>query len=304
VSTSPSTNPFERPLDLSETKHLLDNPPSALTVVTVLITPEVAKLMLGYNRANRTLQPLRVEKYAGQMSRGRWTQIGNTISFSKSGRLLNGQHTLWAIIKSGQSYVYIVVLGLDDAAQEDMDQVTKRSLAQALTLRGEKDSTLLGGAVRMIWQIQNGGTPGKWLVEPSNPEFCDFVDDQIRDSVKIAHKVSRGLKLPGSPVAAAHYVCAQVDQNGADVFFEDLGDTRAVIAEDSAINAMRGTARSWVARGSVSRSEQASLYDVLVRAFDAHRAGKTFKGQFRMTRRPKTFRRPSSKVNANASSAA
>jgi len=282
--------------DLHTVKERLKNRPQTKVVDDVVIDKTIAEALLAANTHNRNLQLKKVEKYADEMTRGRWTDIGDTIRISQTGVLLNGQHTLHAIALADVSHPYTIVWGLEDRAQKYMDTGSKRSLAHALGLDGEANATLLGGATRMCWQIENGGTPGKLVTEPTYEEYGEWINNnpEIRDSVKIASVVAKNIKVPASPVAAAHFFCAQVDVNEADSFFVDLGDTSVAIPVGTALEALRKTAMSWLRRGSLSRMEQASLYDVFIRAFDAHRdpALVPTSGSFRLTRRPKVFRAP------------
>lgn len=268
--------------------------PQTRTTDEVMIDKDVAEELLKHNTHNRHLQQAKIAKYVGEMARGRWMDCADPIRISRTGKILDGQHKLHAIVEADVEHIYTITWGLEDKTQKYMDTGSKRALAQALGLEGEKNPTMLGGAVRMVWQIENGGTPSKWEIEPTYEEYCEFVVDnpQIRDSVEVTTRITRNLKVPGSPIAAAHYVCVAVDQTAADEFFTDLGDLSAVIEDDSAVAALRRTTQLWIRRGSVSRMEQASLYDVVIRAFDAHREGREMVGSFRLTRRPRTFRRP------------
>ena len=280
--------------DLSKVKARLKKLPQVKTSDEVIIDKAVANALLSANTHNRNLQLKKVEKYADEMNRGRWTDIGDPIRVSRTGVLLDGQHTLSAIAMADVAHPYTIVWGLEDRAQKYMDTGSKRSLAHALSLDGEAHPTLLGGATRMAWQIESGGTPGRLITEPTYEEYGEWIDanPEIRDSVTLATKVTRNIKVPASPVAAAHFFCAQVDKDEADNFFTDLGDFSVAVADDSPVAALRKTTMAWLRRGSLSRMEQASLYDVFIRAFDAHRDGIAMTGSFRLTRRPRTFRQP------------
>src|SRR5690606_16390953 len=65
------------------------------------ITPALADVMLRYNDANRPLSAATVRKYARQMGEGRWRLTKQPIIFSKSHKLLDGQHRLHACVESG-----------------------------------------------------------------------------------------------------------------------------------------------------------------------------------------------------------
>ena len=285
-------------LGLAHVQARLKDLPQHMVSEHVPIDQDVAIELLTANAHNRRLNPNKVQQYVEQMERGVWRQTGDPIRMSKTGKLIDGQHKLTAIAQADTEYEYVVIWGLDDEAQDFIDVGSKRSLAQSLALKREANSNQLSGAVRMIWQVdhaQDGSTPGRWLTEPTYAEYHDYIESypEIRTSVQIAMKVARSLKVPASPIAAAHYFASTVAPDDADDFFTDLGDLGAVVPDDSPIIALRKTAISWASRGSVSRIEQGSLYDVCVRGFDAYRDGKAVKTPFRLTKRPRAWRMPS-----------
>ncbi|HEY5473786.1 MAG TPA: hypothetical protein VIK32_11400, partial [Candidatus Limnocylindrales bacterium] len=205
-----------------------------------------------------------------------------------------------AIVEAAQvdptfSVVYDVVWGLHDAAQETMDVGAKRSLAQAFQLRGAQDATQLAATAKIVWQIENGGTPGSWLLEPSYGEYFDFVDQDadISDSVQVGLAIGRNVGIPASCAAAAHYEAAKVNNAEADEFFSDLADLGAQLDADSPVVGLRTLAAKRVARGGMSRMEQASAYDICIRAFQDYRDNRiTPAAGYRLTRRPRVWRIP------------
>ena len=48
-----------------------------------------------------------------EMQDGKWRLNGKTICFDSTGRLLNGQHRLSAVVRSGVTLTTVVVRGLD-----------------------------------------------------------------------------------------------------------------------------------------------------------------------------------------------
>ena len=80
----------------------------------VRVTPALATEWLEGNVAlNRRLIPNLVTFYAAEMRAGKWRVNGESIKFSKSGALMDGQHRLHAIIKVNQSIPMVVVRELD-----------------------------------------------------------------------------------------------------------------------------------------------------------------------------------------------
>ena len=97
-------------------------------------SPAVAKEYLEKNTANyRKVNWQVVDRYAKDMADGMWLENGSPIAISKSGKLLDGQHRLYAIIKSGLTMNILVVEDVDDTAITTYDDHSKRTDTQAAT---------------------------------------------------------------------------------------------------------------------------------------------------------------------------
>ena len=80
-----------------------------------LITPQIAEQYLAKNSNNyRRLYKATVEQYASEMLNGEWIFNGEAIKFNKSGKLVDGQHRLSAIVKSGCSVPMVVITDVND----------------------------------------------------------------------------------------------------------------------------------------------------------------------------------------------
>lgn len=105
-------------------------PKPTATTAWVWITPALAAQWLNdHNSGNRRMRPGQVDYLAGVLERDEYKFTHQGIAFAKSGRLLDGQHRLQAIIASGISTWLMVTEGLDDDAFEGMDAGAKRSIA-------------------------------------------------------------------------------------------------------------------------------------------------------------------------------
>lgn len=92
------------------------------------ITPEIAKVYLSMNGANRPFKPRTVDFYADQMKRGLWKENGEAICFTSDGKLADGQHRLSAVIKSGCTIRFVVVRGCEEGSFATYDSgVNRRS---------------------------------------------------------------------------------------------------------------------------------------------------------------------------------
>lgn len=86
-----------------------------------------AEALLVWNTCNRNLRNKKIEGYAKAMTEGRWRFNGEPMKVSETGRLLDGQHRLYAIIKSKTTQVVLVVFGLPDDVFSTIDGGIKRS---------------------------------------------------------------------------------------------------------------------------------------------------------------------------------
>jgi hypothetical protein len=293
-----STAATTKPLGLAHVKTRLAKLPQAMMSETIVIDKDVAQALLARNTHNRVLNRQAVEQNKLTIARGRWEENGDPIRISKTGVLLDGAHKLTTISEADAMFSYIVVWGLNDTAQATMDVGHRRGLAQHLYLQGERNATALAATLKFIWQIYNNGSTS-WKFEVTYPEYSEYLEanPDIRDSVLIGLKVARTLKVPASSIGTAHYVCSKAgtQPDKADDFFTELGDLNSgtVLAPDSPILAMRHASQAWLSRGSVSRMDQAVLYDGCVRAFDAYVAHVSMSTRVRLAKKVRTYRLPS-----------
>ena len=107
---------------------------------TILVTPDFAKsVMKNRNFVNRSVNEMRVKKYARDMTNNNW-QIGNDdICFYEDGSLANGQHRLKAVIKANKSVLMIFKFGVSPAAAVSLDEGRSRSVQNSLHAQGITD---------------------------------------------------------------------------------------------------------------------------------------------------------------------
>lgn len=105
------------------------------------ITPEEAHEILSwYNDNNRPLTKGRVATYVQAIESGKWGFNGAPIRFKQDGSLLDGQHRLNAVYKSGVTQKFAIVGGLDDYAFTTMDYGKTRNGADVLYIAEKGNS--------------------------------------------------------------------------------------------------------------------------------------------------------------------
>lgn len=103
---------------------------SKLTATFELITPKIAAELLSSNREdNRNLRPRVVDYLTDAMLAGEYLVTHQGIGIDKTGALIDGQHRLRAVIKSGKAQTFLVTRGLDPRVYSVLDCGLSRSLA-------------------------------------------------------------------------------------------------------------------------------------------------------------------------------
>lgn len=194
-----------------------------VTVELVLLTPELAELFLVSNDRNRNILHSNIHKIATAIRAGEWEFNGSPIVFDSNGKLADGQHRCWAVIRAGTPVVTLVVRGVAPAkAQDVIDVGAKRSLNSALRIRGYANAGALAAAVNHVIPMIERGLPGQSARVPSIPSAVRFVEANPslgEESVLIADRMRSVVALPGGPGAALHFLFALIDPVDALDFF-------------------------------------------------------------------------------------
>lgn len=91
------------------------------------ITPEVAAQYDALNKNVRNVIPSLVDRLARDMAAGRWKATHQGIAFDEDGRLVDGQHRIRAVIKSGVTVKIMVFRGITADQNLAVDCGAKRS---------------------------------------------------------------------------------------------------------------------------------------------------------------------------------
>lgn len=123
--------------------------------------PARAADALRHNTNNRPMSASNVKQLATSITRGEWRLNGETIVFGDTGRLLQGQHRLQAVILSGMSIISLVVRCVPDEVFTTFDRVKKRGAADVLAIDGKKNASMLAAGARAIVFLTKGSYLGK-----------------------------------------------------------------------------------------------------------------------------------------------
>jgi hypothetical protein len=127
----------------------------AVSAKLMTITPAIAAKLLENNSKNRPLSQTLISRLAKEMKEGRWKVNGDMIrltGFNGKGSVIDGQHRLNAVIKSGVSIQSWIMGGLSEDVFNTIDCGKNRSAADTLFCDGEKRGSKLSAALVIVDQ--------------------------------------------------------------------------------------------------------------------------------------------------------
>lgn len=171
----------------------------------LMVSPDLAAMWLQANTNNRPVKASVVKTYAEAIKRGEWKTSPQGISFSVSGRLLDGQHRLMAICSCGLSAPIYVTYDVPDDAFEVLDQGARRSYADISRLP-KRVAEMRGYLARML--CNNGIVPTAVQINALIPESFNGAAQRLIDGATFPR---RGI---GSAPSAAAAVLRSMQDHG------------------------------------------------------------------------------------------
>lgn len=127
-----------------------------MKIERLLITPSIAKSILELNTNNRNVKQEVLKRYCNDMTLGNWKQdTGETIKISKNGTLLDGQHRLLAIAKTGKSVYFHVCTELDDQIFDVLDTGSSRNAGDIFGLANIKNASKTPSIIQQYEALKN-----------------------------------------------------------------------------------------------------------------------------------------------------
>jgi hypothetical protein len=162
----------------------------AMKTVTETMTPDKALKILEENLgANRDVRQSWVVELARRIANGEWQETHQGIAFDVNGKLIDGQHRLWAIVEAAKPVKIRVTYNVSSVAMVAVDDGKIRSLLDVAKLDGFAKNISLNSAhtscAKFMLQSQR-----KWdsRLNPSKPEALAFLH-------KYLHRVDLGVRL-------------------------------------------------------------------------------------------------------------
>jgi len=156
------------------------------------ITPKLADKYLRINTRNRGISQSQLGFLIREIETGNWLLNGSPIVFGTSGKLLDGQHRLTAISKTGETQEMLVVRDVDDAVFVTLDSGRARTGKDAFNVAGILNAPVMSTTVKKILDgfMSTRTYINNTTVRRSNTELIDFYKQNEKD-LKSLHAIVR-----------------------------------------------------------------------------------------------------------------
>ena len=213
------------------------------------IGPERALELLKRNERNRPMDFALVKTYTRQMKTpGGWRFVGDPIRVSVTGRLLDGQNRLQAVVNSETTQKFALMTGLADDDQKYMDVGKRRSPGDVFTMFGVSNGAKTAAVTKLLMSYgMRNLLDTKYKI--TNAELLDYYQDPanmplIDAGVTVGDSTARTIPISPAVVGTIHAAASRdSDPFTVNEFFEKLRLGYGM-GKDDPINALR----NWLLR--------------------------------------------------------
>lgn len=255
---------------------------SEIMTSTMVITPSKAQELLSRNTMNRSVKEAVVRRYADDMTRGFWKRNGETIKIANDGTILDGQHRLLAVIKSGVPLVTEVTTGLDKDSIYTIDCGSARSSSDSLKIEGVKNYRAVASVcTAFIMTFESDSLEpyfarnGRFL-KPSTARVVSYYHDN-KDRIDEASGYAKGFSncgLVNVPTAALVFSIGSYVSSDDALFFLDKLNTGEGLSKGDPIFETRST----LARDKMSHAKRMPIRvrnALIIKAWNKFISGET-----------------------------
>lgn len=214
------------------------------------ITPEIAAAELDkLHETQRPRSSAKLEQYVTDKRNGDWVFNGDALRWDMNGKLIDGQHRLWAIVKSGIASVELCVFGLPPKTIDRIDLGLPRNFRTWLARQIKPQNVGVVGAItNMLWNWQHGNygfntvmrTPYSehLRVAATSPQLqATFLAyrAEIENAAINAAQIKRRLPIGTVTPAVIGFVwmtLRRVDIDHAETFFHALQNEEARVGDE------------------------------------------------------------------------
>jgi len=241
------------------------------------VTPELAYKLLETQQSNRKLNLNRVNEYARRMSDNEWV-LSEPAKFDVDGHLIDAQHRLHAIIKSGETVTMPLLVGYPKDSQLVLDIGMARGIAQIAQIQGVNLSTNHVSMIRALFLLVPGAGGGGGKSELTSPKFIIDLYMKHQEAIDFALQSYGNKPIKFAPVrSVVARAWAHENHQILKRFLEVFDTGFADGASEYAAVALRNYYLGFDNRGGGGNTIRADFAKKAVSALEAFLAGRELK---------------------------
>lgn len=261
------------------TLHQLNLHGDAVPSISVMdVTPELAREWLGRNMGNRPMRPGNLKKLTAALKTGNWRMTGDPIRFSATGKLIDGQHRLSAIVETGIAAQCVLMSGLDDSIFDVIDSGAARSKSDVLFIEyglPAETAKLLASCAGIAHQYEEGVFSFRANVsKESLIEFVRAHQALIQSAIFVQANMPRESPAPKSIAATFHYYAHPLDAAACERFIERF---MVGAVNGAADNLLHLRNQCYSGRASQRPLPTREIFGRLIKIWNSERRGKPIK---------------------------
>lgn len=208
-------------------------PDAEITAQVMRITPQMAGELVKNRLPNRPVSKARVRTLIEDMRAGRWKLNAESIILDHDGRLLDGQHRLFACLESGITITALVAIGVAPDAAMSIDQGARKNGADMLAMAAIPQAQPLSAAAKWLWRYSHERMR-QATVQLRNAEMPAFVQDHPGLEVSLEWGKAVRALLPQSCATMLHYLMSKKESELAKQYFLALAHGEALTRDHPA----------------------------------------------------------------------
>jgi hypothetical protein len=203
-----------------------------------------AEILAHRNVQNRKVALSKLAQTCDDIREGRFLINGESVIFSDTGYLLDGQHRLSGCVETNIPIITLVAFGISEEARRTIDTGKGRTVGDIAQLGGIADGNNITTIARLMIAYQRGG--GEQLTRTTDisaGEILDFIEmtPEIHDLNKWAAHYQTGLVsvMPRTILAAARMILEPKFGPRIVQYLEQVGSGESIKAGDPAFSVRR-----------------------------------------------------------------
>lgn len=189
------------------------------------VTPEIASALLGTMGVNRPISAVNVDRFVSLIRSGGMKTTHQGLAFDVNGKLIDGQHRLHAVIKSGLPIKVMATFGMDASTFDALDRGRARTVGDDLDISSiatGTDANVIAAACKAILHFDAGRLPWTTGMRLETSEALKIINRHplLPTVAELVKSKQGGLRMPLSAIAAFFTLFYEVDSAKAEAFLD------------------------------------------------------------------------------------